>query len=206
MLFAPAVRATPDREPLTVLLAIRINHAGLYAASLAKKTCVRRPGPRPHHPDPLSRPQLGHRQDQGLFPHAISMTCTFDRQPSLSTPRLGQIAGLQISTPPWYTTLQTHSPSPTLGAHTEIVARNRMHSPVTACFPPSTDKASVAQPHEENPCTRGSCLHYRPGPCPTPLFPVRTTAGMSPSILIRVRTHTMSDTSGIPVCFGIVQD
>ncbi|KAF8217902.1 hypothetical protein K438DRAFT_2006883 [Mycena galopus ATCC 62051] len=35
---------------------------------------------------------------------------------------------------------------------------------------------------------------------------LRTTAGVFPSNLIRVRTHTMSDTSGISVCFGNVQD
>ncbi|KAJ7612363.1 hypothetical protein DFH06DRAFT_1015359 [Mycena polygramma] len=35
---------------------------------------------------------------------------------------------------------------------------------------------------------------------------LRTTAGTFPSNLIRVRTHTMSDTSGISVCFGTVQD
>ncbi|GLB34254.1 putative fibronectin type 3 domain containing protein [Lyophyllum shimeji] len=35
---------------------------------------------------------------------------------------------------------------------------------------------------------------------------LRTTAGTFPSNLIRVRTHTMSDTSGISVCFGNVQD
>ncbi|KAJ7216180.1 hypothetical protein B0H12DRAFT_1154283 [Mycena haematopus] len=35
---------------------------------------------------------------------------------------------------------------------------------------------------------------------------LRTTAGIYPSNLIRVRTHTMSDTSGISVCFGNVQD
>ncbi|KAG6917675.1 hypothetical protein DXG01_001650 [Tephrocybe rancida] len=35
---------------------------------------------------------------------------------------------------------------------------------------------------------------------------LRTTAGTYPSNLIRVRTHTMTDTSGISVCFGNVQD
>ena len=35
---------------------------------------------------------------------------------------------------------------------------------------------------------------------------LRTTAGTFPSNLIRVRTHSMSDTSGISVCFGNVQD
>ncbi|EDR12142.1 uncharacterized protein LACBIDRAFT_158584, partial [Laccaria bicolor S238N-H82] len=35
---------------------------------------------------------------------------------------------------------------------------------------------------------------------------LRTTAGVFPSNLIRVRTHTMTDTSGICVCFGNVQD
>ena len=35
---------------------------------------------------------------------------------------------------------------------------------------------------------------------------LRTTAGTFPSNLLRVRTHTMSDTSGISVCFGNVQD
>ncbi|KIY68428.1 hypothetical protein CYLTODRAFT_351395 [Cylindrobasidium torrendii FP15055 ss-10] len=35
---------------------------------------------------------------------------------------------------------------------------------------------------------------------------LRTTAGTFPSNLIRVRTHTMQDTSGISVCFGNVQD
>ncbi|KAJ7450851.1 hypothetical protein FB451DRAFT_1374603 [Mycena latifolia] len=35
---------------------------------------------------------------------------------------------------------------------------------------------------------------------------LRTTAGTFPSNLIRVRTHTMSDTSGISVCFGTVRD
>jgi len=35
---------------------------------------------------------------------------------------------------------------------------------------------------------------------------LRTTAGTYPSNLIRVRTHTMQDTSGICVCFGNVQD
>ncbi|KAJ6625219.1 hypothetical protein B0H10DRAFT_659431 [Mycena sp. CBHHK59/15] len=35
---------------------------------------------------------------------------------------------------------------------------------------------------------------------------LRTTAGTFPSNLIRVRTHTMTDTSGISVCFGTVQD
>ena len=35
---------------------------------------------------------------------------------------------------------------------------------------------------------------------------LRTTAGALPSNLLRVRTHTMSDTSGISVCFGNVQN
>jgi hypothetical protein len=35
---------------------------------------------------------------------------------------------------------------------------------------------------------------------------MRTTAGIFQSNLIRVRTHTMADTSGISVCFGNVQD
>jgi chitin biosynthesis protein CHS5 len=35
---------------------------------------------------------------------------------------------------------------------------------------------------------------------------LRTTAGTFPSNLVRVRTHTMTDTSGISVCFGNVQD
>lgn len=35
---------------------------------------------------------------------------------------------------------------------------------------------------------------------------LRTTAGVFPSNPIRVRTHTMTDTSGISVCFGNVQD
>lgn len=35
---------------------------------------------------------------------------------------------------------------------------------------------------------------------------LRTTAGTFPSNVLRVRTHTMSDTSGICVCFGNVQD
>ncbi|PFH49001.1 hypothetical protein AMATHDRAFT_81537 [Amanita thiersii Skay4041] len=35
---------------------------------------------------------------------------------------------------------------------------------------------------------------------------LRTTAGTYPSNLIRMRTHTMTDTSGISVCFGNVQD
>jgi chitin biosynthesis protein CHS5 len=34
---------------------------------------------------------------------------------------------------------------------------------------------------------------------------LRTTAGTFPSNLMRVRTHTMSDTSGISVCFGNVE-
>jgi len=34
---------------------------------------------------------------------------------------------------------------------------------------------------------------------------LRTTAGTYPSNLLRVHTHTMSDTSGISVCFGNVQ-
>ncbi|PPQ80759.1 hypothetical protein CVT24_011300 [Panaeolus cyanescens] len=35
---------------------------------------------------------------------------------------------------------------------------------------------------------------------------LRTTAGTFPSNVLRVRTHTMQDTSGIRVCFGNVQD
>ena len=35
---------------------------------------------------------------------------------------------------------------------------------------------------------------------------LRTTAGTFPSNVIRVRTHTMTDTSGISVCFGNIQD
>ncbi|KAI0759265.1 hypothetical protein BD413DRAFT_287637 [Trametes elegans] len=35
---------------------------------------------------------------------------------------------------------------------------------------------------------------------------LRTTAGVHPSNVLRVRTHTMSDTSGISVCFGTVED
>jgi len=35
---------------------------------------------------------------------------------------------------------------------------------------------------------------------------MRTTAGIFQSNLIGVRTHTMTDTSGISVCFGNVQD
>ncbi|KAF9528038.1 hypothetical protein CPB83DRAFT_876167 [Crepidotus variabilis] len=35
---------------------------------------------------------------------------------------------------------------------------------------------------------------------------LRTTAGTYPSNILRVRTHTMQDTSGICVCFGNVQD
>jgi hypothetical protein len=35
---------------------------------------------------------------------------------------------------------------------------------------------------------------------------LRTTAGTFPSNVLRVRTHAMSDTSGICVCFGNVQD
>lgn len=35
---------------------------------------------------------------------------------------------------------------------------------------------------------------------------LRTTAGTFPSNVLHVRTHTMSDTSGISVCFGNVQD
>lgn len=35
---------------------------------------------------------------------------------------------------------------------------------------------------------------------------LRTSAGTFPSNVIRVRTHTMQDTSGISVCFGNVQD
>ncbi|KAF9815791.1 hypothetical protein IEO21_04375 [Rhodonia placenta] len=35
---------------------------------------------------------------------------------------------------------------------------------------------------------------------------LRTTAGVYPSNLLRIRTHTMTDTSGISVCFGNVQD
>ncbi|KAH9482152.1 Cell fusion protein cfr1 [Psilocybe cubensis] len=35
---------------------------------------------------------------------------------------------------------------------------------------------------------------------------LRTTAGTFPSNVLKVKTHTMSDTSGISVCFGNVQD
>ncbi|KAF8337209.1 fibronectin type III/BRCA1 domain-containing protein [Amanita rubescens] len=35
---------------------------------------------------------------------------------------------------------------------------------------------------------------------------LRTTAGTYPSNLIRVKTHSMTDTSGISVCFGNIQD
>ncbi|KAI0691356.1 hypothetical protein C8T65DRAFT_763114 [Cerioporus squamosus] len=35
---------------------------------------------------------------------------------------------------------------------------------------------------------------------------LRTTAGVYPSNVLRVRTHTMTDTSGISVCFGTVED
>lgn len=35
---------------------------------------------------------------------------------------------------------------------------------------------------------------------------LRTTAGVFPSNLLRLRTHAMSDTSGVVVCFGNVQD
>ena len=35
---------------------------------------------------------------------------------------------------------------------------------------------------------------------------LRTTAGTFPSNVLHVRTHTMTDTSGISVCFGNVQD
>ena len=35
---------------------------------------------------------------------------------------------------------------------------------------------------------------------------LRTTAGVYPSNLLRVHTHTMTDTSGISVCFGTVED
>ncbi|KAF7298651.1 Chitin biosynthesis protein [Mycena indigotica] len=35
---------------------------------------------------------------------------------------------------------------------------------------------------------------------------LRTTAGTFPSNVLRVRTHTMTDTSGISVCFGTMQD
>ncbi|KAI8969756.1 hypothetical protein BD414DRAFT_502553 [Trametes punicea] len=35
---------------------------------------------------------------------------------------------------------------------------------------------------------------------------LRTSAGVYPSNVLRVRTHTMSDTSGISVCFGTVED
>jgi len=35
---------------------------------------------------------------------------------------------------------------------------------------------------------------------------LRTTAGTFPSNVLRVRTHTMTDTSGVCVCFGNVQD
>ncbi|KAG8890478.1 Chitin synthase, class 5 [Tulasnella sp. 332] len=35
---------------------------------------------------------------------------------------------------------------------------------------------------------------------------LRTTAGVFPSNIIKLKTHTMADTSGISVCFGNVQD
>ncbi|KAH9846880.1 hypothetical protein C2E23DRAFT_539285 [Lenzites betulinus] len=35
---------------------------------------------------------------------------------------------------------------------------------------------------------------------------LRTTAGVYPSNVLRIQTHTMSDTSGISVCFGTVED
>ncbi|OCH90013.1 hypothetical protein OBBRIDRAFT_819499 [Obba rivulosa] len=35
---------------------------------------------------------------------------------------------------------------------------------------------------------------------------LRTSAGVFPSNLLRIRTHTMTDTSGVSVCFGTVQD
>ncbi|KAF7309231.1 Chitin biosynthesis protein CHS5 [Mycena indigotica] len=35
---------------------------------------------------------------------------------------------------------------------------------------------------------------------------LRTTAGTFPSNVVRVRTHTMTDTSGISVCFGTMKD
>lgn len=35
---------------------------------------------------------------------------------------------------------------------------------------------------------------------------LRTTAGTYPSNVIRLRTHTITDTSGISVCFGTIQD
>ncbi|VDB99544.1 unnamed protein product [Peniophora sp. CBMAI 1063] len=35
---------------------------------------------------------------------------------------------------------------------------------------------------------------------------LRTTAGTFPSNVVRARTHTMADTSGISVCFGTVED
>lgn len=35
---------------------------------------------------------------------------------------------------------------------------------------------------------------------------LRTTAGTYPSNVIRLRTHAITDTSGISVCFGNVQD
>ncbi|CDO76796.1 hypothetical protein BN946_scf184978.g25 [Trametes cinnabarina] len=35
---------------------------------------------------------------------------------------------------------------------------------------------------------------------------LRTTAGVYPSNVLKVRTHTMSDTSGVSVCFGTVED
>lgn len=35
---------------------------------------------------------------------------------------------------------------------------------------------------------------------------LRTTAGTYPSNLVRVRTHTMQDTSGVVVCFGTIED
>ena len=38
------------------------------------------------------------------------------------------------------------------------------------------------------------------------LLVLRTTAGTFPSNVVKLRTHTMTDTSGISVCFGNVQD
>lgn len=35
---------------------------------------------------------------------------------------------------------------------------------------------------------------------------LRTTAGVYPSNVLRVRTHNMNDTSGISVCFGTIED
>lgn len=35
---------------------------------------------------------------------------------------------------------------------------------------------------------------------------LRTTAGTYPSNVVKIKTHTMSDTSGISVCFGTITD